>query len=161
MGIRCSRTSNHRRLTDSAGRLTARVDFLRNGAAANELIVVVARAVSDGIHGIEGRPLLEVSLATGIIWIRFNSTYQGGAPAYHLPVKGVDTVRVGQCVFSRNKSNFVTISWVQVCVVAWNGLDRIAGDVSTTPDPESDSSAKAKELRQSRSSLALVIPAID
>ncbi|KAJ7771322.1 hypothetical protein DFH07DRAFT_768293 [Mycena maculata] len=35
------------------------------------------------------------------------------------------------------------------------------GDVSTTPDPESDSSAKAKELRQSRSSLALVILAID
>ncbi|KAJ7727521.1 hypothetical protein DFH07DRAFT_782429 [Mycena maculata] len=37
----------------------------------------------------------------------------------------------------------------------------LSGDVSTTPDPESDSSAKAKELRQSRSSLALVIPAID
>ncbi|KAJ7732250.1 hypothetical protein DFH07DRAFT_781025 [Mycena maculata] len=34
------------------------------------------------------------------------------------------------------------------------------GDVSTTPDPDSDSWARVTELHQSRSSLALVIPAI-
>ncbi|KAJ7749048.1 hypothetical protein DFH07DRAFT_775523 [Mycena maculata] len=41
-----------------------------------------------------------------------------------------------------------------------SGLQRFdaPGDVLTTPDPDSDSSAKANELRQSQFSLALLMP---